>query len=84
MSSYENVKRMRRRVKEQLVVGIRTERGLNIAYTIDVSRNGLMVGSPLPLFPRGGEVELVIDRQGENIRSQVESYEKTGIITSIA
>jgi len=65
MSTYENDKRIRRRIKQQFVVGVRTERGLNIAYTIDVSRDGVKVGSPLPLLPLGGKVELVIDKQGE-------------------
>ena len=65
MSSYENDKRIRRRVKQQFVVGVRTVRGLNVAYTIDVSSGGVKVGSPLLLLPLGERVELVIDKQGE-------------------
>src|SRR5271169_1130648 len=65
MIAYENDKRIRRRVKQQFVVGVRTLRGLNIAYTIDVSRGGVKVGSPLSLLPLGEQVELVIDKQGE-------------------
>lgn len=65
MSSYENDKRIRRRMKQQFVVGVRTKRGLNVAYTIDVSRGGAKVGSPLLLLPLGEQVELVIDKQGE-------------------
>jgi PilZ domain len=65
MSSYENDKRIRRRIKQQFVVGVRTMRGLNVAYTIDISRGGVKVGSPLVLFPLGEQVELLIDKQGE-------------------
>ena len=38
MSSYENDKRIIRRIKQQFVVGVRTGRGLNITYSIDASR----------------------------------------------
>jgi hypothetical protein len=69
MISYENDKRIRRRIKQQLVVGVRTMTGLNVAYTIDVSRGGVKVGSPL-LLPLGEQVELVIDKQGEKFPFQ--------------
>ncbi len=65
MSSYGNDKRIRRRMKQEFVVGVRTKQGLNVAYTIDVSRGGVKVGSPLLLLPLGGHVELVIDKRGE-------------------
>ena len=52
-------------MKQELVVGVRTDRGLNMAYIIDLSRDGVKVGSPLLLLSLGGQVELVIDRLGE-------------------
>jgi hypothetical protein len=63
MSLYKDDKRIRPRIKQELVVGVRTERGINVAYTIDVSRGGVKVGSPL--LPLGGQVELLIDERGE-------------------
>lgn len=66
MSSYNNEKRIKRRMKQELVVGVRTKMGLiNVAYTIDLSRSGVKVGSPLLLLSLGEQVELVIDKQGE-------------------
>jgi hypothetical protein len=62
MSSYKDDKRIIPRIKQELVVGVRTERGINVAYTIDVSRGGVKVGSPL--LPLGEQVELVIDERG--------------------
>jgi len=65
MSSRDNDKRIERRIKQQFVVGVRTMRGLSIAYTIDVSRCGVKIGSPQLLFPPGEPVELIIDKLGE-------------------
>ena len=65
MSSYKNDKRIRRRMKQEFVVGVRTERGLSAVYTIDVSRDGVKVGSPMQMFPLGGQVEVVIEKRGE-------------------
>ena len=62
MSSYKDDKRIRPRIKQELEVGVRTESGSYVAYTIDVSRGGVKVGSPL--LPLGGQVELVIDERG--------------------
>jgi len=64
MSTYKNDKRIGRRMKQEFMVGVRSERGLNMAYTIDVSRGGVKVGSPLLLLPLGGQVEIVIDKRG--------------------
>jgi hypothetical protein len=54
-------------MKQEFMVGVRTETGLKVAYTIDISRGGVKVGSPLLLLPLGGQVELVIDKRGEKI-----------------
>jgi len=62
MSSYKDDKRIRPRIKQELEVGVRTESGSYVAYTIDVSRGGVKVGSPL--LPLGVQVELVIDERG--------------------
>jgi len=62
MSPYKDDKRIKPRIKQELSVGVRTARGLNVAYTIDVSRGGVKVGSPL--LPLGEQVELVIDKEG--------------------
>jgi hypothetical protein len=64
MSSYKNDKRIGRRMKQEFMVGVRTGIGLKMAYTIDISRGGVRIGSPLLLLPLGGEVELVIDKRG--------------------
>jgi hypothetical protein len=52
-------------MKQEFVVGVRTRNGLNVAYTVDVSRGGIKIGSPLLLLPLGGHVELLIDKRGE-------------------
>jgi PilZ domain-containing protein len=64
MISYENDKRIRPRMKQEFAVGVRTERGLNVAYVIDISRVGVKVGSPLLLLPLGGQVVIEIDKRG--------------------
>lgn len=65
MNSYENEKRSNPRMKQEFAMGVRTERGLNMVYTIDVSRVGVKVGSPLLLLPLGGQVVIEIDKRGE-------------------
>ncbi len=65
MSSYESDKRISRRMKQEFVVGVRTERGSSVAYTIDLSRAGVKVGSPQLALPLGGQVELVVEKRGE-------------------
>jgi len=65
MSTYESDKRINRRMKQEFVVGVRTTRGSSVAYTIDVSRGGVKVGSPQLFLPLGGEVELVVEKRGE-------------------
>ena len=67
MSAYKDDKRSRLRMKQEFMVGVRTEGGLKVAYTIDVSRGGVKVGSPMLLLPLGTQVELVIDKRGEKI-----------------
>jgi len=47
------------------MVGIKTTVGLQLAYTIDVSRDGVKIGSPVLQLPLGGQVDVVIDRRGE-------------------
>ena len=65
MRSYDNDKRIRRRMKQEFVVGVRTAVGLHLAYTIDVSRGGIKIGSPVLQLPLGVQVDLVIDKRGE-------------------
>ncbi len=65
MRPYENDKRTRRRIKQEFAVGVRTTVGLHLAYTIDVSRGGIKIGSPVLQLPLGGQVDLVIDKRGE-------------------
>ena len=65
MSPRENDRRIRPRMKQEFVVGVRTERGLTMVYTIDVSHGGVKVGSPMLLLPLGGQVEIVFDKRGE-------------------
>ena len=65
MSSCASDKRINRRMKQEFVVGVRTKRGSSVAYTIDVSRRGVKVGSPQLFLPLGGQVELVIEKRGE-------------------
>src|SRR5271169_6811244 len=65
MNLYENDKRSRPRIKQEFAVGVRTERGLNMVYTIDVSRVGVKVGSPLLLLTLGGQVVIEIDKREE-------------------
>lgn len=65
MSSYESDKRINRRMKQEFVVGVRTNKGSSVAYTIDVSRGGVKVGSPQLLLPLGGQVEIVVEKRGE-------------------
>ncbi len=65
MSPYESDKRVNRRMKLEFVVGVRTRSGSSIAYTIDVSRGGVKLGSPQLPLPLGGQVELVLEKQGE-------------------
>jgi PilZ domain len=65
MRAYDNDKRNWRRVKQEFVVGVKTTAGLQVAYTIDVSRDGVKIGSPVLQLPLGGQVDVVIDRQGE-------------------
>jgi hypothetical protein len=65
MSAYANDKRNDQRRKEEFVVGVKTRAELNIAYTIDISRSGIKVGSPLRHLPVGEPVELVMDKRGE-------------------
>jgi hypothetical protein len=65
MSAHDNDKRTRQRLKQEFMVGVKTEKGMNVAYTIDVSRGGVKVGSPTLLLYLGGQVELVIDKRGE-------------------
>ncbi len=50
---------------QEFAVGVRTERGLNVVYAIDISRIGVKVGSPLLLLPLGGQVVIEIDKRGE-------------------
>jgi hypothetical protein len=58
-------KRYKRRMKQELVVGVRTKMGLvHAAYTIDLSRSGVKIGSPLLMLSPGDRVELIIDTQG--------------------
>ncbi len=46
-------------------MGVKTNKGLNVAYTIDVSRGGVKVASPVLMLPVGERVELVIEKRGE-------------------
>jgi len=55
------------RIKQELVVGLKTNSGLNMAYTIDVSRGGVKLGRPQLVLPVGEPVELVIEKRGEKI-----------------
>ena len=65
MSSPENDKRTKNRIKLEVVVGVKTGDRLSMAYTIDVSNGGIKLGSPLLHLSLGGQVELVIDKRGE-------------------
>ncbi len=66
MSARANDKRNGLRIKKELVVGVRMESGMKVAYMIDVSRGGIKVGSPLKL-PVGAQVEVLVDKGGEKI-----------------
>jgi hypothetical protein len=63
--SPDNDKRVRPRIRQEIVVGVRTEKGINMAYTFDISTGGVKLGSPQLFLPLGGQVEIVVDRQGE-------------------
>jgi hypothetical protein len=65
MGYYDKDKRTRRRIKQEFVVGVKTTVGLQVAYTIDVSRGGVKLGSPVLQLPLGKQVDLVIDKGGE-------------------
>jgi len=65
MSLSLNDKRKGWRAKQEFVVGVRANTNLKIAYTIDISRGGVKIGSPQPLFPVGSPVDLVIEKRGE-------------------
>ncbi len=65
MSSYANDKRIGRRMNQEIVVGVKTNKGVNVAYTIDVSRGGVKVASPVLMLPVGERVELIIEKRGE-------------------
>ena len=85
MNSLENDKRTRMRLKQEFVVGIKTDEGTRIAYLIDVSRDGVKVGTPVSSFHLEMPVEIVIDNRGERLlfKGRVERNDGTHYIDRI-
>jgi hypothetical protein len=57
-------KRHGRRMKAEIVVGVKVDTETRIAYTVDLSRGGVRVCSPLLFLRLGEPVELIV-RAGE-------------------
>ncbi len=57
-------KRRGRRMKAEIVVGVKVDTEIKMAYTIDLSRGGVRVCSPLLLLRLGEPVDLIV-RVGE-------------------
>jgi hypothetical protein len=53
-------KRRGRRMKAEIVVGVKSDAETKMAYTIDLSRGGVRVCSPFLLLRLGEPVELII------------------------
>ena len=67
MSTSSNDKRSGIRIKKEVVVGVRSPRTserANLAYTIDLSRGGMKIGSPVLYLSVGEQVELLVDKSG--------------------
>lgn len=60
-------KRDKLRIKREFVIGVRTRTGMKVAYAIDVSREGVKVGSPQLTLPVGELVEVMVEKGGEKI-----------------
>jgi len=67
MSSNTTDKRSGKRLKRELIVGVKMKSEIKMAYTIDLSRGGVKVGSPLLLLQPGDVVELIVKKEGESI-----------------
>ena len=66
MFSNSTNKRSGKRLKRELIVGIKMQAETKMAYTIDLSRGGVKIGSPLLTLNLGDVVELIIKKGGEN------------------
>jgi len=65
MNSLANDKRTGLRLKQECVVGVKTDAETRVAYLINVSRGGVKVGIPARSFHAETPVELVIEKRGE-------------------
>lgn len=67
MSSNAPDKRSGKRLKREIIVGIKMQAETKMAYTIDLSRGGVKLGSPSLTLRLGEAVDLVVKKEGENI-----------------
>ena len=67
MSSLTKEKRLGLRVKDEGVVGIKTNTVTQIAYLIDISRTGVKVGTSEYSIGQEQLVEILIDKRGERL-----------------
>lgn len=82
MATNGNEKRSGIRIKKEVLVGVKaigTSGVANLAYTINLSRGGMKIGSPVLYLSVGEQVELAVDRSGEKVSFSGTVARKEGI-----
>ncbi len=59
-----NDKRSGIRLNKEIAVGVRTNKTMSLAYMIDLSRDGMKIGSPILSLLVGEPVVLMVEKSG--------------------
>jgi len=77
-----DVKRSGQRIKNELIVGVKTTKTNSeskLAYTVDLSRGGMKIASPMLFLSVGEQLEVIVTRAGEKVVFSGDVKRKDGI-----